>query len=529
MQIKHLWHGLVGGLLLPLGMWWPGAARAAETILFNFGPLEFTIAVASLEKYAATGHIAPDFRNVASRLNAEQLADLRDLLTQKADLDPVTVAQFLYSPQGEVVLRQLGELIQTQQRVSGFYSLRSALILAAADRQTGLTALNVLDKFPVDGLRINSALAFQMVNLVSRQIEATERAIAIVESAANGVNEDELDLPYDLRIAGPLTHQKRTVQWQDFARQRTLVVDLYLPEENLRGDAPVLVISHGLGSNRQTFAYLAEHLVSYGFAVVVPEHPGSNADQLVALATGLAREITPPQELIDRPLDIRFVLDQLEQDYGDRLNLQRVGVLGQSFGAYTALALAGAEINLNKLGQACPDALYALNVSLILQCTALKVINIPALRDERVDAVIAINPLMSQIFGPAQLATIDIPVMIVAGSADTVTPALEEQIIPFTALTTSDRYLILLQRGTHFSTLGSTDDDADLPPAVLGPDPQIAQAYTRSLGLAFFGAYIANQPDYQNYLGPRYLRQISQDTMPMTVVRQLDASQLRRR
>lgn len=527
--MKHLWHRLIGGVLLPLGVWWPGAAEAAQKILFNFGPLEFTIAVSSLEDYAATGRIAPDFRDVASRLNPEQLADLRSLLTQRADLDPVTIAQFLYSPQGEVMLRQLGELIQTRQRVSGFYALRSALILAAADEEEGLTALNVLDKFPVEGLRINSALAFEMVNLVTRQIEATERAIAIVEAAANGVNEDELALPYDLRISGPLTHQKRTLEWRDQVRQRTLMVDLYLPEENLRGDAPVLVISHGLGSNRQTFAYLAEHLVSYGFAVVVPEHPGSNADQLIALATGLAREITPPQELIDRPLDIQFVLDQLTVEYGDRLNLQQVGVIGQSFGAYTAIALAGAEINISGLEAACPDALYALNVSLVLQCAALKIINIPSLRDERVQAVMAINPLMSQIFGPAHLAAIDIPVMIVAGSADTVTPALEEQIIPFTALTASDRYLILLQRGTHFSMLGITDDDADLPPAVLGPDPAIAHAYTRSLGLAFFGAYIANQPDYQNYLGPRYLRQISQDAMPMTVVRQLDASQLQRR
>jgi len=527
--MKHLWQGLIGGVLLPLGVWWPGVAQAAGTILFNFGPLEFTIAVASLEAYATTGRIAPDFRDVASRLTPEQLADLRVLLTQRADLDPVTVSQFLYSPQGEVMLRQLGELIQTRQRVSGFYALRSALILAAADQQTGLTALNVLDKFPVDGLRINSALAFEMVNLVSRQIEATERAIAIVEAAANGVNEDDLALTYDLRIAGPLTHQRRTLQWRDQSRQRNLVVDLYLPEENLRGDAPVLVISHGLGSNRQTFAYLAAHLVSYGFAVVVPEHPGSNADQLMALATGLAREITPPQELIDRPLDIRFLLDQLEREYGDRLNLQRVGVIGQSFGAYTALALAGAAINTDTLAQACPDALFALNLSLVLQCAALKIINIPPLKDERVQAVMAINPLTSQIFGPAQLAQIEIPVMLVAGSADTVTPALEEQIIPFTAIRASDRYLVLLQRGTHFSTLGATDDDADLPPAVLGPDPQIAQAYTRSLSLAFFGAYIANQPDYRNYLGPRYLGYIADPLMPITVVRQLDAAQLRRR
>jgi len=40
----------------------------------------------------------------------------------------------------------------------------------------------------------------------------------------------------------------------------------------------VIVISHGLGSDRTSFEYLATALASY-FAAV-PEHPGSNAQQL---------------------------------------------------------------------------------------------------------------------------------------------------------------------------------------------------------------------------------------------------------
>ena len=43
--------------------------------------------------------------------------------------------------------------------------------------------------------------------------------------------------------------------------------------------------------------------------------------------------------------------------------------------------------------------------------------------------------------------------MLIAGSADTVAPALLEQIQPFTWLTSPNKYLVLMNNGTHFSTI----------------------------------------------------------------------------
>jgi predicted dienelactone hydrolase len=68
-----------------------------------------------------------------------------------------------------------------------------------------------------------------------------------------------------------------------------------------------------LGSNRKTFEYLAQQLASYGFAVAVPEHPGSNSEQLRSLLAGRSDEVTQPREFIDRPLDVKYLLDELER------------------------------------------------------------------------------------------------------------------------------------------------------------------------------------------------------------------------
>ncbi|MHC5829488.1 MAG: alpha/beta hydrolase family protein, partial [Nostoc sp.] len=113
---------------------------------------------------------------------------------------------------------------------------------------------------------------------------------------------------------------------------RVIQTDIYLPQSQT--PAPVVVISHGLGSDRDSFAYLAENLASYGFAVVVPQHPGSDSLQMQALLTGKSQQVFADTELIDRPLDVTFVLNQLEQRSTSdpwlqgKINVQQVGVIG---------------------------------------------------------------------------------------------------------------------------------------------------------------------------------------------------------
>jgi predicted dienelactone hydrolase len=313
---------------------------------------------------------------------------------------------------------------------------------------------------------------------------------------------------------------------RDRQRKRIFPVDLYLPQSILPVRLPLIVISHGLGGDRTTFDYLAKHLASYGFAVAVPEHPGSNASQIQALLNGFANKVTPPRELIDRPLDIKYLLDALETDYGERINVQRVGIIGQSFGAYTALAVAGAEINWNSLQSNCENLDDSWNLSLLLQCLAL---DLPQselkLKDDRIVSAIAINPLTSAIFSKTGLERIKIPVMFMSGSSDPITPALTEQIDAFNWLNDSDKYLALLKGATHFSTLNESAGSIPVPAQAIGPNPKIAQDYVKQLSLAFFGVYVTHQNSYQAYLNSDYAASISERAMPLSLVKKVEFSQ----
>ncbi|MEH1787401.1 MAG: alpha/beta hydrolase [Nostoc sp.] len=533
-------------LLLVLSMMLPtfgisNSVLAAERIYASYSALELSISVSTLENYAKTGVINEDLAAYQQYLPLEQLQELRRILLNRVKVSPVIVSQLLYTPQGEFLLHRLAQVIQTNQPKPGFGALRSALILASGE-SGGLTLLNVLRKYPSSSIRLDVAETLEISTELEKLVNQTHRAIAAVSQKskieAATISQPNLSQLPDLQVPGKLKSQKYILKFFDSRRNRLLLTDVYIP--NVQNAAPVIVISHGLGLDSSNFQYLATHLASYGFAVVVPNHPGSDAKQLRSLLNGHAIEVAEPGEFQDRPLDVTYILNQLEKGnqsdsrFKGRLNLQQVGVFGQSLGGYTALALAGAKINFEQLKQDCqPAALQnTWNMSLLLQCRALELSSKSEkdynLRDGRVKAAIAVNPITSSIFGKAGLSQIKTPVMIVSSSDDTVAPALSEQILPFSWLTNSQKYLVMLVGGTHFSTIGNgnpANRQVALPADMIG-DASQARRYMNVLSLPFFQTYIVGKSQYTPYLNAGYAQSISSKSLGLSLVKSLNTTEL---
>ncbi|KYC41024.1 hypothetical protein WA1_23150 [Scytonema hofmannii PCC 7110] len=525
--------GTLNTCLIPILTTHP--ASSAERVELSYGILERSIPINSLEAYAKTGIVNDNLAVYARYVSSQELSELRQILLTPIPLDVVEVSQFLYTPIGERLLKRLGEIIQTESRLSGFYAIRAALILATADPQ-GLTLLNVLRKFPSSTISINLARSLTIARELRALVNQTQNAIALINEqstleAATTPDLTAVEVPSFQKL-GSFNWQKITITLNDLSRDRTFPTDIYLPITS--SPRPIIVISHGLGSDRTSFAYLARHLASYGFVVAVPEHPGSNSQQLQALLEGTADRVTNPREFIDRPLDVKYLLDELTRlsknnpAFAERLNLQQIGVVGQSFGGYTALALAGAPINFQQLSKDCPALEDTLNISQLLQCLALR---LPPsqynLFDPRVKAVIAINPVDSIIMGQDSLSQIKIPVMIVSSSADTIAPALLEQIQPFSWLTTPNKYLVLINGGTHFSAIAESPNAAiPVPTEVTGPSPVLARSYVQALSVPFFLTYVIDRASYRRYLSADYVNAISQKPLPLSLVTSLTPTQL---
>lgn len=523
-------------------------AQTAERIYASYSAFQRSISITALEKFAENGEMTEDLAVYAQYLKPEQTAELRRLLISQIKVHPVAVSQFLYTSQGEIMLRRLGEVIRTKSGESepGFHALRSALILAA-DQPGGLTLLNILRLYPSSSINIDLARTLQISAELERLVNETNKAVAVVsaksdtEAAITQTAVNVNNLP-TLNRRGKFIAKKQTLKFFDVIRGRLLTTDVYMP--NISSSVPVIVISHGIGTDSSNFRYLANYLTTYGFAVVVPNHPGSDTKQIKSLLNGSASEVAQPEEFINRPMDVKFILDELEKlnktdsRFQKRLDLQQVGVFGQSFGGYTALALAGAKISLETIDKDCNQETLkqTWNISLLLQCRVRELqVKQPVtqynLYDSRIKAVIAVNPITSSIFGKAGLSEIKTPVMMVTSSEDTIAPALYEQILPFSWMANPQKYLVQMESATHFSAIGdgqSSSEVVGLPSKLIGDNPKQAQSYIKLLSLPFFQSYVSGNSQYKPYLTAAYAKTISTNSMHLSLIENLTTTEVGR-
>ena len=526
-------------------------SEAAETVNFRFNIFEISVSVDDLETFSKTGEFRGALDMASRYISAPDMANFRRILTERADVPVVLLSRFLYTSQGERALDILGDFIKTGPDLSGNRAIRAAAVLATVDKSNGLSLLNFLRKFPTSDIYFDIQAGLQTVSELSDVLRNTQKVVQMVNTEAakqvattsppatppQSSAKSSSQLP-DLRDTGNLKWDRYSLTAPSLNNKYVIPFYLFIPQRPNTNSAslPAIVIYPGLSSTREPLLYLAEHLASYGFAVVLTVSPTSSADQLDKLIIGAASEIAPPESFIDRPNDITAVLNFVEKspkvdnpNIGN-INWKNVGIVGHSFGGYAALALVSdAQIQFADLAEVCQGK-YKWNVSLLLQCVALE---LPKqtykLGDPRITAAIAVNPVTSHVLGKNALSKITVPIAIVGSSDDTVAPVVSEQIIPFTWLTTASRYLVLLNGAGHTAVTAITAGDRLSPEvsnALAGANPMASQDYLKLLSVAFFKTHLSQESNYANYLSTEYFANIPAPSPQANLLRSLSIEQV---
>ena len=228
---------------------------------------------------------------------------------------------------------------------------------------------------------------------------------------------------------GQGSHKVATIEYAalvDSKRSsRSVPIKVHLPDG--AGPFPIVVLSHGGGGNWDSNFAQAHHLASYGYAVLCVEHIGSNTKifkKSIFIKRNLAEMTHNADEVLTRPRDISFAIDcatdwnKNEPQFKGKLDLERIGVLGHSFGSYTTLAVVGARPALRWL---TPNPSGDLPASASEQGSGdLESALGPDLQDARVDAGVALS-----VQGPGEpffiessYKTIAKPVLGITGSKD---------------------------------------------------------------------------------------------------------------
>ena len=112
------------------------------------------------------------------------------------------------------------------------------------------------------------------------------------------------------------------------------------------GPAPLVLLSHGLGGNVRSMAWLATGLAERGAIVVAVNHPNSTWGDF-DMEAGL--------DHWTRVADLSLVLDTVlaDPEFADRIDPGRIMAAGFSFGGWTALSMGGVTARIEGYATHC--------------------------------------------------------------------------------------------------------------------------------------------------------------------------------
>ncbi len=275
------------------------------------------------------------------------------------------------------------------------------------------------------------------------------------------------------------------------------------------GPYPLVIMSHGAGGNRDSGLYQAEHLASHGYVVLSIEHVYSNTRQTkyymsraggdLKLMEAVHRVTKDAREVLGRPRDVSFAIDQAigwnrsHPALAGRIDARRIGVMGHSFGAYTTLAVCGAQPILDYLEPPVPPGNGLAG----------------DLGDRRVRFGLAMSPQSpgTTFFGPDSYRSVRCPLVLLTGSKD-VQKRYDAETMPaatrreaFALLPPGQKYLVWLENADHFAF-------ADNARSLLFPSRARRDTgrITRALMVVAADRFLKDRPEAAAALNENYAR-----------------------
>jgi predicted dienelactone hydrolase len=162
----------------------------------------------------------------------------------------------------------------------------------------------------------------------------------------------------------------------------------------------LILLSHGISGTELGHSTLAQALARNGYLVAAIRHPGDNYQDRSLMEKG------PERYFDERPRQASRVIDAILADPAWKARITAdsqgplVGALGHSAGGYTVLALAGAKPDLSRMKKHCQaeaseDPIFC-SLGRAGEATppspAATPSPLPALKDERVRAIVAMAP-----------------------------------------------------------------------------------------------------------------------------------------
>ena len=421
--------------------------KAAERVNIKFEEMEIPLTIEQLSKLETYKDNSTELIDWLSKYKFIKYLELSKFLKFPVFKDQGLNREVLRSWVGRKILSELSKTI------------------IVPDDNDGIEVFNTIEKLLEDKEKISTLDIIQAI--------PSEEIILDIDNLIMIITSWKKELLLQQNLTTKLNSLKKTKY--DFNKGKTNNFKLELVKQNKKvysshrlepleielwkskitsPEKELIIFMPGLGGDIENFKWIGKELTNRGWPVIFLDHSGSNSDTFMEVLEG--KEVIPGSAdfFLYRLKDLDSVLKAHRNGNFGLANDSYI-LMGHSLGTFIALLYEGNK-TINGLEKRCLSALKDLavtNLSKLLQCQLSEIPLVEKYKYKKASAIIGFNAFGSLIWPKEKSSGIDVPILLIGGTYDLITPIIGEQFQVFLSSKNPLSRFLVIEGASHFSPI----------------------------------------------------------------------------
>ena len=421
--------------------------KAAEKINIKIEEMSIPVSIDQLSKLRTYEDNSTELFNWLKNNGFKRLFELSKLLDFHVFKEENFSRQLLRSWMGRKLISELSKTIiipEDQNGVILFNTIENLL-----EKKEKVSTIDILEDIPIREIILDVNNLIFIISSWKNELEEQQKLI-------NKLN--VFDKTKEISFLGSKKQFDNNLPLKTSIkvsyRKNPLKVEVWKPVNNF-SEKDVIVFMPGLGGDIGNFRWLGSELSKRGWPVILIDHEGSNSETFKAVIKGQESLPGGADNYLYRVKDLNEIINANKKGFFN-LNSKSYILIGHSLGSLVTFLYEGYP-PVNGFEERCDTALIdfaVTNLSKLLQCQLSQIILPEFNQSSDLKALIGFNSFGSLVWPYPKKIGIKVPVLLIGGTYDLITPLQSEQFKVFlSAESNSKNRFLVVEGASHFSPI----------------------------------------------------------------------------